>query len=322
MKCDELPRHFVGQAQTEAQSIEYLWHYTNLKSILKSYRIVVATNISESLEAGLYILELCQARKEPEKTRKRLKVRLARPTQQLARRRPKTERLKWLSLQSGMKDQRTTVKGKFLHTMASHSVKLPYAFLDDQYFKPFPGYVFCPRVSNLFREAAAAKAAEAARKKAEKAALEAEEAASLKSAKTGNAKSAQKKSSAPAKKLDLSQLDEPGETPKAHALNASNIDDALDALAIGSGKQEALDRHPERRFKAAYTVYEERRLDEMKDEKGLRRNQKIERIKKEFEKHPDNPFNQVSAQYNATKDELDRIKQEEKEKTERRLTGN
>jgi hypothetical protein len=177
-------------------------------------------------------------------------------------------------------------------------------------------------ISNPYREAAAAKAAEAARKKAEKAALEAEEAASLKTAKTGNAKSAQKKAAAPAKKLDLSQLDEPSESSKPHALNASNIDDALDALAIDSGKQEALDRHPERRFKAAYTVYEENRLEEMKSEKGLRRQQKIELIKKEFEKHPDNPFNKVSAQYNSTKDELGQIKQEEKEKTERRLTGN
>lgn len=60
----------------------------------------------------------------------------------------------------------------------------------------------------------------------------------------------------------------------------------------------------------------------MKDEKGLRRNQKIEQIRKEFEKHPDNPFNQVSAAYNSSKDEMKAIKETEKDKKEKRLAGN
>ena len=60
----------------------------------------------------------------------------------------------------------------------------------------------------------------------------------------------------------------------------------------------------------------------MKDEKGLRRNQKIEQIRKEFEKHPDNPFNQVSAAYNASKDELKEIQAAEKAAKEKRLAGN
>lgn len=59
----------------------------------------------------------------------------------------------------------------------------------------------------------------------------------------------------------------------------------------------------------------------MKDEKGLRRNQKIEQIRKEFEKHPDNPFNQVSAAYNASKDELKEIQAAEKAAKEKRLAG-
>ncbi|OCK76297.1 DUF1014-domain-containing protein [Lepidopterella palustris CBS 459.81] len=168
--------------------------------------------------------------------------------------------------------------------------------------------------SNAKAEAAAAKAAEAARKKAEKEALLREEEASLPSKPKGNAKTAQKKTN---KGIDgaLSSFTAPA------ALNATGIDNALDALDITSNANDKIDRHPERRFKAAYTQYEERRLEEMKDEKGLRRNQKVEQIRKEFEKHPDNPFNQVTGQYNSTREELAEIQQQEKSKKERRLAA-
>ncbi|KAG9573929.1 DUF1014-domain-containing protein, partial [Aureobasidium melanogenum] len=162
--------------------------------------------------------------------------------------------------------------------------------------------------------AAAEKKAEAERKKAEKAALAAEEEASLPSKKTGNAKTAQKKS----RGLDLSGLDGPS---SLSALSATGIDNALDALSLTTGSSDKIDRHPERRFKAAYTQYEERRLEEMKDEKGLRRQQKIEQIRKEFEKHPDNPFNQANASYNSTREDLETIRQNEKAKIEKRLGG-
>lgn len=170
------------------------------------------------------------------------------------------------------------------------------------------------------REAAAAKAAEAARKKAEKAALEAEELASLPS-KPKPFKKPAPKPTKPAKGLDLDQLDGEPSTTKASALNATGIDNALDALDLTHNAQDSVDRHPERRFKAAYAVFEERRLEEMKDEKGLRRNQKVAEIRKEFEKHPDNPFNQVSGRYDMTKEELREVAAEEKRKTEARLAG-
>ena len=108
---------------------------------------------------------------------------------------------------------------------------------------------------------------------------------------------------------------------KPGALNASGIDNALDALDITGNSQDKIDRHPERRFKAAYAAFEERRLDEMKDEKGLRRQQKIDQIRKEFEKHPDNPFNQVSAAFNSTRDEIAELRESEKSKKEKRLGG-
>lgn len=162
--------------------------------------------------------------------------------------------------------------------------------------------------------AAADKKAEADRKKAEKAALLAEEDASLPAKKTGNAKTAVKKS----RGLDLSGLDGPS---SLSSLSATGIDNALDALSLTAGSSDKIDRHPERRFKAAYTQYEERRLEEMKDEKGLRRQQKIEQIRKEFEKHPDNPFNQANATYNSTREDLQNIRESEKTKIEKRLGG-
>ena len=85
------------------------------------------------------------------------------------------------------------------------------------------------------------------------------------------------------------------------------------------GNNDKIDRHPERRFKAAYTAFEERRLDEMKDEKGLRRQQKIDQIRKEFEKHPDNPFNQVQGSYNMSREEMAELRESERQKLENRV---
>ncbi|KAF1363248.1 DUF1014-domain-containing protein [Lizonia empirigonia] len=171
--------------------------------------------------------------------------------------------------------------------------------------------------SNAKADAAAEKAAEAARKKAEKAALLAEEEASLPSKPKGaGAKKAEKKPSGRGIDSALGSFDKPS------ALNASGIDNALDALDITADNKDKLDRHPERRFKAAYAVFEERRLDEMKDEKGLRRQQKIDQIRKEFEKHPDNPFNQVNATYNASREDMAVIRETVKGEKERRLGGN
>jgi hypothetical protein len=55
---------------------------------------------------------------------------------------------------------------------------------------------------------------------------------------------------------------------------------------------------------------------------GLRLNQKKEKIKKEFERSPENPFNQLTARYDASKDELAQLKEQERAKIEARLTSN
>ncbi|KID92266.1 DUF1014 domain protein [Metarhizium guizhouense ARSEF 977] len=170
--------------------------------------------------------------------------------------------------------------------------------------------------SNAKKEAEAAKKAEQAAKKAEKDALLKEEEASL------GGRAEPKKSKAPAKKsrgLDLSQLD--GGAPST--LNASGIDNALDALSLATGSDDTkIDKHPEKRFAAAYAKYEERRLTEMKADGsgvGLRLEQRKQRIRKEFDKSPENPFNQVTIAYNATRDDLDQVKAHEKSKIEKRL---
>jgi len=125
------------------------------------------------------------------------------------------------------------------------------------------------------------------------------------------------------KGLDLAQLDDDGSSSKAPgALNATGIDNALDALSLTADAAAKIDKHPERRFKAAFAAYEEKRLKEMDEDgsgQGLRQNQKREKIRKEFEKSEENPFNQVSARYDASKDELKELQEAEKAKIEQRL---
>ncbi|KAI9706096.1 MAG: hypothetical protein M1836_005502 [Candelina mexicana] len=177
--------------------------------------------------------------------------------------------------------------------------------------------------SNAKKEAADAKRLADAAKKAEKdALLAAEESTARATPKGSNAKTAQKK----AKGLDLSQLDTPSTSSsdhqtKAAALNATGIDNALDALSLTSANpSDKIERHPERRFKAAYAAFEARRLPELEDEmKGLRRQQRIEIVRKEFEKSEENPFNQVTASFDTSKEELKELKAREREKIERRL---
>ena len=175
----------------------------------------------------------------------------------------------------------------------------------------------------LYSEAAASKAAEAARKKAEKDALLKEEEASLPTKPTnGNKKNAAPKTSRGT--LDLSGLDAPSSKKELAALNATGIDNALDALSLTTANADKVDRHPERRFPAAYKAFEERRMEEMAasgEGKGLRRQQKQDQIRKEFEKHPDNPFNQVAASYNMSKEEVRELRDGERERKEALLTG-
>lgn len=53
--------------------------------------------------------------------------------------------------------------------------------------------------------------------------------------------------------------------------------------------------------------------------KGLRRQQRVDVIRKEFEKSGENPFNQVSVGFDASKEEVREVREKEREKVEKRL---
>lgn len=64
----------------------------------------------------------------------------------------------------------------------------------------------------------------------------------------------------------------------------------------------AVDRHPEKRMKAAYTAYEELRLQQLKAENSnLRLSQLKQIIRKDWLKAPENPMNQALLAISARK---------------------
>ncbi|RIB08313.1 DUF1014-domain-containing protein [Gigaspora rosea] len=110
--------------------------------------------------------------------------------------------------------------------------------------------------------------------------------------------------------------------------SASNIDDAIDLMsaAVGSGPGQSggalnIDKHPEKRFKAALAAYEEREMPKVKEEHpGLRYTQYREIVYKNFQKSPENPFNQVNImRYNSTKQEQDNLIESTRRDVEDRL---
>jgi hypothetical protein len=110
---------------------------------------------------------------------------------------------------------------------------------------------------------------------------------------------------------------------------ATGIDNALDLLEVVNAKSDKasvgqqaakLEQHPERRFKAAFEAYKERELPQAKiDHPGLRLQQYQELLYKQFQKSPDNPFNQVNVEYNASKDAKIEALNQRKEQVESRL---
>ena len=61
---------------------------------------------------------------------------------------------------------------------------------------------------------------------------------------------------------------------------------------LSVGKEEKVDKHPEKRMKAAYEEFEQARLPLLKAENGnMRLSQLKQMLRKEWQKHPDNPLN-------------------------------
>ncbi|EDW55429.1 coiled-coil domain-containing protein 124 [Drosophila sechellia] len=72
---------------------------------------------------------------------------------------------------------------------------------------------------------------------------------------------------------------------------ASNIDEALVLLSVNDSEE---DKHPEKRMRAAYKTFEANNLPRIKAENpSLRMSQWKQLLMKEWNKSPDNPFNQA-----------------------------
>lgn len=95
-------------------------------------------------------------------------------------------------------------------------------------------------------------------------------------------------------------------TGPLESYSASNLDDALslmESLTVETATA-TIDRHPERRMKAAYAAFEEREMPILKAENPeLRLSQLKERLFRMWQKSPDNPFNQAHIAHTATRDE-------------------
>lgn len=77
---------------------------------------------------------------------------------------------------------------------------------------------------------------------------------------------------------------------------ARNVEDAISVLSV---KEAEVDRHPEKRLKAAYNKFEEENLPKLKQENpNLRLSQLKQMIRKDWMKSPDNPLNQRLAANN------------------------
>ena len=73
-------------------------------------------------------------------------------------------------------------------------------------------------------------------------------------------------------------------------LEARSVDDAIVQLDNNA----KVDKHPEKRMKAAYLAYEENRMPSLKEENpGLKYSQLKELLWREWQKSPENPLNQA-----------------------------
>ncbi|KAH7928140.1 DUF1014-domain-containing protein [Leucogyrophana mollusca] len=127
---------------------------------------------------------------------------------------------------------------------------------------------------------------------------------------------------------DGSKKDE--EAPKEiESYAATGIDNAIDLLEVVTAKMDkasvgqqaaGIERHPERRFKGAFEAYKERELPNLKVEHpGLRLQQYQDLLFKQFQKSPENPFNQVTISYDATKDEKVQALKEKQDAVAKRM---
>merc|ERR1712096_367 len=82
---------------------------------------------------------------------------------------------------------------------------------------------------------------------------------------------------------------------EVEGLEARNVTEAIQILSINTNSP-AVDKHPEKRMKAAFEEFEKKRLPELKQENGnMRLSQLKQMLRKEWQKHPENPLNKQLA---------------------------
>ena len=175
----------------------------------------------------------------------------------------------------------------------------------------------CKEESNankLRREAADRKKAETAAKKAEADRLLREEEAAL----PDKPKGAGTKQATRRPGINMDQLND---------ISASGVDNALEALKLTSGDQAVkIDRNPQRRKAAAYEAFKARRLPEVRADpqyRGLRLQQMVNQVHKEFEKSPENPMNNIgNVAYNAKQGDVKAVRSHVRENLETAYAGN
>lgn len=89
--------------------------------------------------------------------------------------------------------------------------------------------------------------------------------------------------------------------------SASNLDDALlllESANVSSTSLGNVEKHPERRMKAAFFAFEAREMPMLRAENpSLKHSQLLERLHKMWKKSPENPFNQLHVNHNMTQEQ-------------------
>ncbi|KAJ1912748.1 hypothetical protein H4219_005487 [Mycoemilia scoparia] len=129
----------------------------------------------------------------------------------------------------------------------------------------------------------------------------------------------------PVEEFAARNIDDAIELMDSVSLSKGGADNSITQARIGASLGEtttaaAIDRHPERRAKAAYRAYEDRMMMKLKEENpGLRLSQLKQLIFKEWQKAPENPFNQIQVAYNAKQAEIDQVVDNKRQNAKDRL---
>lgn len=125
----------------------------------------------------------------------------------------------------------------------------------------------------------------------------------------------------------LSQSSDGGQSSdNLEKFSASNMDDALLLLESANNSSTSMnivEKHPERRMKAAFSAFEAREMPILRAENPtLKHSQLLERLHKLWKKSPDNPFNQLHVAHNMSQEKQADVVKAEQDRNLNRLRIN